>query len=68
MASPNYFVSSIAKDYSEVDTFYAKQLHFHTGTEHTIDGKRFDLEMHIVHQAVDNKDDLRTIVNDDLTV
>ena len=25
------------------------QLHFHAPSEHTIDGKYFDLEMHIVH-------------------
>jgi carbonic anhydrase len=27
----------------------ANQFHFHTGSEHTIDGKRHDLEMHTVH-------------------
>ena len=27
------------------------QFHFHSGSEHTIDGKRFDLEMHTVHVA-----------------
>jgi len=26
------------------------QFHFHTGSEHTIDGKRFPMEMHLVHQ------------------
>jgi len=25
------------------------QFHFHTGSEHTVDGERFDLEMHTVH-------------------
>jgi len=29
--------------------FEAAQLHFHAPSEHTIDGKRFDLEVHIVH-------------------
>merc|ERR1711934_685173 len=27
----------------------ANQFHFHTGSEHTIDGVRHDLEMHTVH-------------------
>ncbi|WP_299443636.1 carbonic anhydrase [uncultured Aquimarina sp.] len=26
------------------------QFHFHTGSEHTIDGKRYPMEMHLVHQ------------------
>ena len=30
-------------------TFDGVQFHFHHGSEHTIDGKRFDLEMHTVH-------------------
>ena len=30
-------------------TFYAKEFHFHCGSEHTISGKRFDLEMNVVH-------------------
>lgn len=31
------------------DTFDGVQFHFHAGSEHTIDGKRYDLEMHTVH-------------------
>lgn len=34
--------------------YYAKQLHFHTGSEHTIDGKQFDFEMHIVHRGIND--------------
>jgi len=30
--------------------FEAVQFHFHAPTEHTINGKHFDLELHIVHQ------------------
>src|SRR6266568_170428 len=29
------------------------QFHFHTPSEHTLDGKPFPLEMHLVHQAAD---------------
>lgn len=46
-------------------TFTAKQFHFHSGTthanpgnfgsEHTYDGKHFDLEMHIVHLNMNEK-------------
>lgn len=43
------FTSSIAKNVFEAgDGFEALALHFHAGSEHTIDNQRFDLEMHIV--------------------
>ncbi len=29
------------------------QLHFHSSSEHTIDGKSYPLEMHLVHQSAD---------------
>src|SRR4029077_14774982 len=34
-------------------TYELLQFHFHTPSEHTVDGKAFPLEMHLVHQAVD---------------
>ncbi|CAL9043880.1 alpha carbonic anhydrase 7-like [Musa acuminata AAA Group] len=37
-------------------TEYAlKQLHWHSPSEHTVDGRRFSLEMHMVHESTDNK-------------
>ena len=30
-------------------TFNSLQFHFHAPSEHTVDGKSMDLEMHIVH-------------------
>jgi carbonic anhydrase len=45
-----YFKSSYASDYLwGPSTFYGIQFHLHSGSEHTIDGQRFDLEMHTVH-------------------
>lgn len=32
------------------DEYEVKQFHFHSPSEHTIAGKSFDMEMHIVHQ------------------
>lgn len=32
-----------------------QQLHWHTPSEHTIDGERFPLEMHMVHKTEDGK-------------
>ncbi|KAJ0503311.1 putative carbonic anhydrase [Helianthus annuus] len=38
------------------DTEYAlKQAHWHSPSEHTINGKRFDMELHMVHLSIDNK-------------
>ncbi|KAJ4812602.1 Carbonic anhydrase [Rhynchospora pubera] len=31
------------------------QFHWHSPSEHTINGQRYDLEMHIVHQNIDNE-------------
>mmetsp|Transcript_4057 Transcript_4057/g.6863 ORF Transcript_4057/g.6863 Transcript_4057/m.6863 type:complete len:192 (-) Transcript_4057:258-833(-) len=36
-------------------TFRAAQFHFHSGSEHTIDNKRYDLEMHTVHFPLEEK-------------
>ncbi|KAM4699393.1 carbonic anhydrase 4 [Discoglossus pictus] len=48
-------------------TFTAIQLHFHwgadgiDGSEHHIDGVKFPMELHIVHQNTANKDDLAVL-------
>jgi carbonic anhydrase len=34
--------------------YQLKQFHFHTPSEHTINGKHFPMEIHLVHQADDN--------------
>jgi carbonic anhydrase len=35
-------------------TLYGMQYHFHSPSEHSIDGKLLDLEMHVVHK-MENK-------------
>nr|CAB3489366.1 unnamed protein product [Digitaria exilis] len=35
--------------------YYLKQLHWHTPSEHTIDGHRFAMELHLVHESAENK-------------
>ena len=37
----------------EGETYELKQFHFHTPSEHTIDGKHYPMEMHMVHQSAD---------------
>lgn len=36
-------------------TYHLKQFHFHSPSEHTVDGKHMPLEMHMVHQSDDTK-------------
>ncbi|XP_073112378.1 alpha carbonic anhydrase 7-like isoform X1 [Elaeis guineensis] len=35
--------------------YQLKQCHWHSPSEHTVDGKRFDLEIHMVHESSDEK-------------
>ncbi len=46
-----------SESYIEVDgkKFYLKQFHFHTPSEHTVNGKYSLLELHFVHQAKDGQ-------------
>lgn len=37
------------------DEYHLIQFHFHAGSEHTLNGKRFPLEAHMVHVSADNK-------------
>ena len=47
---PNQFSSTLAQDiFGTTKQWEGLQFHFHAGSEHTIDGKRLDLELHIVH-------------------
>lgn len=42
-------------------TYALKQAHFHGGSEHTVNGHRRPLEIHLVHQAVTDTNDLAVI-------
>ncbi len=53
---------SIQVNYTEGDTlkvgdeqFQLLQYHFHSPSEHTVGGKRFPIEMHLVHKTADGK-------------
>merc|ERR1719375_1963757 len=54
----NYFMTEHVPEVRKgSDKFTAVQFHFHAKSEHTIDGKRYDMEMHIVHVAIEGKGD-----------
>ena len=54
--SDHYFKSQLAGNVFGADTtFNAAQFHFHSKSEHTIDGVQFDLEMHTVHLPPETK-------------
>jgi carbonic anhydrase len=35
--------------------YFLHQLHWHSPSEHTVNGRRYDMEMHLVHQSADGK-------------
>ncbi|KAL2488714.1 Alpha carbonic anhydrase 7 [Forsythia ovata] len=35
--------------------YQLKQCHWHSPSEHALNGKRFDMEVHLVHESMDNK-------------
>lgn len=35
--------------------YYLRQLHWHSPTEHSLNGRRYDMEMHMVHESAQNK-------------
>eukprot|EP01083_Nonionella_stella_P104698 300454_1 len=37
------------------ETYELKQFHFHTPSEHTVDGKQYEMEMHLVHTNEENE-------------
>ena len=45
----------------EESTWRAIQFHFHAPTEHSIDSKHYDVELHIVHQNVENPSQLLVV-------
>lgn len=48
---PNYFTAWQAKNERKTsDTWEAVQFHWHSESEHTINGQRYDLEIHFVHK------------------
>jgi carbonic anhydrase len=51
----NAFTSRMGeKLFGTVQDFTGVQFHFHAGSEHTVDGKRHDFEMHTVHLTADS--------------
>mmetsp|Transcript_40987 Transcript_40987/g.30149 ORF Transcript_40987/g.30149 Transcript_40987/m.30149 type:complete len:152 (+) Transcript_40987:198-653(+) len=36
--------------------YHADHFHFHSPAEHTLNGERYDMELHIVHELVDGPD------------
>jgi carbonic anhydrase len=35
--------------------YYLRQLHWHSPTEHSVDGRRYDMELHMVHESAEKK-------------
>ncbi|CAI0391827.1 unnamed protein product [Linum tenue] len=46
-------------------SYKLKQLHWHTPSEHTIDGQQYPLELHMVHQADDGSFTVAAILYED---
>lgn len=48
-----YFV--VYEDDRTTEVYKPLQFHFHSPSEHTFDGKHYDLELHIYHISIDKK-------------
>jgi carbonic anhydrase len=35
--------------------YYLQQVHWHSPAEHSVDGRTYDLELHMVHMSAENK-------------
>uniref|UniRef100_A0A8R7V7Z5 Alpha-carbonic anhydrase domain-containing protein n=1 Tax=Triticum urartu TaxID=4572 RepID=A0A8R7V7Z5_TRIUA len=35
--------------------YHLRQLHWHAPTEHSVNGRRYDMELHMVHQSAQGK-------------
>ena len=46
-----YFI--VYEDDRTTEVFKPLQFHFHSPSEHTFDGKHYDLELHIYHITID---------------
>lgn len=58
LSPDNYFQSKyMSEELGGKETFSAAQFHFHAKSEHTINGKRYDMEMHTVHLAGESSAD-----------
>ena len=56
--SDDFFESNIGKKLYDLPTNYrAVEAHFHLHSEHTIDKKQFDFEMHVVHPPTETDTD-----------
>ena len=53
-----FTIQNPTKDYDGPTEFNAVLYHFHAGSEHTVEGQRYDLEMHTVHKAVKAKNSI----------
>jgi len=63
VSSENYFTSQHSVDVlGGAKKYSAAQFHFHAKSEHTINGQRFDMEMHTVHLA--EKDTKRRLADE----
>lgn len=59
MLQMNYNRSIITLNkHDDVTNWRAVQFHFHAPCEHTVDGKQYDVELHIVHQGIERPDSL----------
>jgi len=49
------------KSYHTTSEWQSLQFHFHAPSEHTIDGKYYDAEMHMVFQGITHKEELAVV-------
>ncbi|XP_037467375.1 alpha carbonic anhydrase 7-like [Triticum dicoccoides] len=50
-----HFEGDVGSVFIDYTAYHLRQLHWHAPTEHSVNGRRYDMELYMVHQSAKNK-------------